>query len=401
MKKTLIFSLLIAVIIASPMAATAGMKMKISEDTDIDLGFRVQSLFRATDNDGGNTGDSVEDFLVRRARFRLGGNVTQWVSFFLQTEAASESGTGLDMRLIDAFATLNLHPLAKIYLGENMAPAGRQITTSSGGLMAMDRPNINSYNLTWGLNGRIQFNTATFPDGNVGLNGQTNVRDEGATLFGKHSFTDEVHVKYYVGVYDGIQEAGSDKERYTGRIQFNFFDPEPGYYNLSTYLGKKKTIGIGASYDTQDNIAEDAIMGKIDYRWWSVDAFADWPLGPGSITLEGGYINLDLDDATQMDDGGAAPRDARQTQGDGWYTQAGYLIKDWNLQPWFAYGNWDTDAADDRGSFSYGQVGLTYFFKGHNANIKAGYEFFNAEEDIGTSDQDDIGTFLIGFYVTF
>jgi hypothetical protein len=51
------------------------MKMKISEDTDI--GFRVQPLFRANDNDGGNTSDSVEDFLLRRGRFRLGENVTK------------------------------------------------------------------------------------------------------------------------------------------------------------------------------------------------------------------------------------------------------------------------------------------------------------------------------------
>lgn len=120
MKKTLIFSLLVAAIIAFPMAAQAGVKMKISEDTDIDLGFRAQTLLRATDNDGGNTGDKVEDFLVRRAGFRLGGNVTKWVSFFPQTDAANESGTGLDMRLIDekncAYPALsNNRPMKKIH----------------------------------------------------------------------------------------------------------------------------------------------------------------------------------------------------------------------------------------------------------------------------------------------
>lgn len=393
--------LLLTVFIALPPAATAGVKMKISDDTEIDLGFRVQTLFRATDNEDGDTGDNVQDFLVRRARFRLGGKVTKWMDFFLQTDAANENGTGLDMRLIDAFVTLNLHPLASIYLGENMAPASRQIVTSSGGLMAMDRPNITNYNLTWGLNGRIQFNTANFIDGNINLSGETNVRDLGATLFGAHSFTDSIHIKYYGGVYNGIQEAGDDSERYVGRVQVNFFDAEPGYYNLSTYLGKKKTIAVGASYDMQNNIAEDALKGSIDYKWWTVDIFADWPLGPGFVTLEGGYQNLDLDDATQLDDGGAAPVDAKQTQGDGWYSQAGYFINDWNLQPWLAYGSWDTDASDSEGSFSYWQVGLSYFFRGQNANIKAGYEFFNSDENIGTSDEDDIGTFLLGFYVTF
>ena len=106
MKKTMILSFLIIGLLVLPLSSWAGVKMKISEDTEIDLGFRVQTQFLATDNDGGDTGDDVEDFRVRRARIRLGGKVTKWTNFFLQTEAASESGTGLDMRLIDAFVTL-------------------------------------------------------------------------------------------------------------------------------------------------------------------------------------------------------------------------------------------------------------------------------------------------------
>lgn len=397
MKKTMMLCIVMMMLLALPLTTWAGVKMKISEDTNIDLGFRVQTLFRATDNEGGTTGDSADDFIVRRARFRLGGNVTKWVSFFLQTEAVGEGGTGLDMRLIDAYVTLNLHPLAKIYFGENMTPAGRQILTSSAGLMAIGRPNINSYNLTWGLNGRSMFNTANLPDGNLPLSGEVNVRDLGATLFGSHSFTDTVHIKYYGGIYNGIQDAGEDNKRFTGRVQLNFFDPEPGYYNLSTYL-KKKTIGIGVSYDTQDDIAEDAIKGNINYRWWSADAFASLPLGLGIITAEVGYNDLNLDDATQLIDG-TDISNAKETQGNGWYMQVGYLIESWNLQPWAAYASWDAD--DDRGSFYDWQAGLTYFFKGHNANIKAGYEHLKSDENMGSSDEDTINTFLLGLYVTF
>ena len=257
---------------------------------------------------------------------------------------------------------------------------------------------FNSYNLTWGLNGRTQFNTANFSNGNLPMAGEVNVRDQGATQFGSHSFTDMVHIKYYGGVYNGIQDADEDKERFTGRVQLNFFDPEPGYYNLSTYLGKKKTIGVGVSYDTQDDIAEDAVKGNVDYKWWSADAFLDLPLGPGFITAEVGYHDLDLDDATQLIDGGTI-RNAKETQGNGWYAQAGYLIKNWNLQPWVAYANWNAD--NDRGSFYDWQGGLTYFFRGHNANIKAGYEYLKSDENIGSSNEDTINTFLLGFYVTF
>jgi hypothetical protein len=114
--------------------------------------------------------------------------------------------------------------------------------------------------------------------------------------------------------------------------------------------------------------------------------------------MEAGYNNLDLDGATQLDDGGTI-RNAKETEGKGWYAQAGYLIKNWNLQPWATYAKWD--ASDDTGSFYDMQFGLSYFFKGHNANIKAGYEYLKADENIGASDEDTIKSFLIGFYVTF
>ncbi|MFZ1201520.1 MAG: hypothetical protein WAO07_15230, partial [Desulfobacterales bacterium] len=71
MMKKAYFTIVLMAVLASLSSPTwAGVKLKISEDTDIDLGFRLQTLFRATDNKDGTTGDSAEDFLVRRARIR-------------------------------------------------------------------------------------------------------------------------------------------------------------------------------------------------------------------------------------------------------------------------------------------------------------------------------------------
>lgn len=401
MKKKMIFLILISLALAIP-NSWAGMKLKISDDTDINLGFRLQSQFLSTDNKDGTTGDTFNDFNIRRARLRLGGNVTKWMSFFIQTDKGSGSGgSGFDMRLIDTFVTLNLHPMAKIYLGQHMAPAGRQITTTSGGLMAIDRPNITNYNLTWGLNGRMSFNTANFPDGNLALANDTSVRDEGVTLFGSKSMTDTFHFKYYLGAYDGIQDTGNDNKRFIGRVQVNFLDPEPGYYNTSTYLGKKKTLGFGISYDGQDGITTDAATGEVDYRWFEIDAFAEYPIGnAGSLTFETAFMDLDLDDSTQFNDSGTSV-DVRKTQGQGWYAQTGYFLKDWNLQPWIAYEQWESDAVDSDGSFDAWRVGISYFFKGHNANIKLGYESLESDTNIGSSTEDTVNTFLIGFYITY
>lgn len=403
MKRALFIGLLVAVFVAVPMATWAGVKMKVDDETSIDLGFRVQTQFISTNDNSGGDGESEDYFNVRRARFRLGGSITEYVKFFLQTDIGNkDAGAGADVRLIDAFINLHYKNVAQLIMGENMAPASRQITTSSGGLMAIDRPNITNYNLTWGLNGKVGFNTGpNFSQGDLPIGNDVAVRDLGATFFSSHSFSDTLHGRFYAGVYDGIDNT-KDALRFTARAAVNFFDPEPGYYNLSTYLGKKKTVSIGVSYDQQDDFAEDASKGFIDYKWFSVEGFVDYPLGPGALTAEAGYQNLDLDNARQIitDTAPLTTQDGKETQGDGFYGQIGYYLTDYKVQPWFGIDYWSSDASSDIGSFTSYRFGATYFFKGHNANVKVGYEYFEAEESV-PDEEDKIHTFVIGFYVTY
>jgi len=72
------------------------------------------------------------------------------------------------------------------------------------------------------------------------------VRDLGVTLFGNQSFGEDAHLKYYLGAYDGAQAANEDNLRFTARAQLNLLGKEAAYYNDGTYLGEKRTIGIGA-----------------------------------------------------------------------------------------------------------------------------------------------------------
>jgi hypothetical protein len=186
-------------------------------------------------------------------------------------------------------------------------------------------------------------------------------------------------------------------------VQLNFFESEPSYYNLSTYLGAKKTVAIGASIDHQQRIARDAITDdNINYIYYSIDAFADIPVGPGSTTFEAGYSNLDLEDSTALRDSASGlPKNAKETEGDGFYVQSGYYLENLNLQPWALFERWDSDASDDVGSWSAWRVGVSYFIKGHNANIKVGFEQFRADEKIGGTADKNIESFLIGFYVSY
>jgi hypothetical protein len=399
-KGALFIGLLLGVFLALPTPSWSGVKLKIDEDSSIELGFRMQTQFISSTNANADSSeDHEEKFTIRRASIRLGGNVTKWVKFFLQIGNNDEPGTdnkASDVDVIDAYINLHLHDLAQIMMGGLMAPSSRQHLTSSAALMPIDHPGITGYNLTWGLNGGAVFNTAAFEDGDLDLEGDVNLRDLGATLFGSFSLNDMVHAKYYVGAYNG--------ERVAARVQINFLDPEPTYYNLSTYLGQKKTIGIGASVDHQQRIAHDLIDDdNVNYIFYSFDAFADLPVGPGSATIEAGYSNLDLDNSTALRDStSGAPKNAKETQGQGFYVQSGYFINNLNLQPWALYESWYSDASDDLGSWSAWRVGLTYFIKKHNANIKAGFEQFRSDQHIGRiSDDKNIESFLIGFYVSY
>ena len=86
---------------------------------------------------------------------------------------------------------------------------------------------------------------------------------------------------------------------------------------------------------------------------------------------------------------------AKETQGNGFYGQLGYYINKW--QPWVMYETWDSDGASDAGDWDAFRVGLNYYLKGHNANIKMGYETVNNDKQ----GEKDIDTFVVGLYITY
>lgn len=392
-----------ALALLSSQSAYAGAKIMISDDSNFDLGFRLQALY--LNNDSDLTTNSNE-FKLRRARFRLKGNVTKYATGFLQTEFADDdlNSAGGDMRLIDGWVMVKLDELLNVIGGQQMAAVTRQGMTSSGALLAIDRPGINNYVLSWGGRGRAAFNTTTLGGTQNGLGGDVMVRDLGVSFFGSSSLNEFTHFKYYLGISEGqdVATRSTDSERYSGRVQVNLFEAESGLFHSSTYLGKKKTVSLGAGYDTQSDVAVDSVtMEKIDYSFFTVDAFAEYPVGPGSLTAEMAYNDLDLDDAknplgaekTGLPFAGAVA--ATQSQGNGFYGQLGYYINKW--QPWVMYEQWSSDGVGDAGDWQSYRAGLSYFLKGQNANIKAGYEKIMND----TPGQQDIDTFVVGFYLTY
>ena len=63
--------------------------------------------------------------------------------------------------------------------------------------------------------------------------------------------------------------------RAAGRVQVNLMDPETGFFYAGTYLGTKKILSIGASFDFQD--AQD----QTAYKYFAGDVFVDHAVRPG------------------------------------------------------------------------------------------------------------------------
>ncbi len=392
--------------LAFPLTAHAMSKVKIDEDTNIELGLRVQAQLFSTEADVDPSDPGFEtqnSFLIRRARVRVRANYKTWLTGYVQTDYEEQGGTSSDLRIIDAYVLVKPHPLAWIYFGQNMVPAQRSNVTSSGAFMAIDRPGITYKTLSWGARSKYAFNNTSFADGTSKLAGlaRAPVRDLGATLFGNQSFSKDLHLKYYLGAYDGVQGGAQDNFRLTGRVQLNLFGKEGGYYNDGTYLGEKRTVGIGASYDTQKAVAIDqATTRKVTYKLYSLDGFTEMPLPVGSLTGEIAYTNLDLGGGGALATSaapGTALGNAAQSQGDGFYGQVGYYVS--QVQPWVGYEQWNSDASDDRGSYKAYRAGLNYYLKGTDVKLVAGWERFEPKVALAGGAQKTVQSFILGFYL--
>jgi hypothetical protein len=296
--------LLLLSVTLHPVTAAAGVTLKLGDESEAELGLLVQGLARFTDfrNPDSNHAGSDEDLILRRADIYLGGYYTEYLKFFLQVEGVANckgcvagSDDSNKVRLTDATVTAHYKQVAQFIVGVQKPPANRDLLTTDATLMAIDRPGITGYNLTWGQRGRVEFNTATLANTNSGLSPTVADRDLGGTFFGTYSLSDIVHVKYYAGLYKGIQKNAKNEDwpRYTIRGQLNLFDPEPDYDNHGTYLGTKKTVALGLSRDYQwDVTSELGSKGAGSYVFNNIDLFVEYPVGPGSATFDSGYEHM-------------------------------------------------------------------------------------------------------------
>jgi hypothetical protein len=194
-------------------------------------------------------------------------------------------------------------------------------------------------------------------------------RDDGVVVWGDLLGG---HLGYSVGAFEGhtpgigsltqsqARTAGikaSDDLMYAGRLQYDFWDAETGYYGTGNYLGAKDILAVGVAARTQKNgVLTPKAVG--DYTSWSVDFLLEKRLaeGAGAVSLEAAWYDYDTDNVIKAE------------QGRAWLVGAGYIVN--RLQPFVRYQKFAADSGIDT---RQADVGLNYVISGYNAQVAALY----------------------------
>ncbi len=245
------------------------------------------------------------------------------------------------VRLLDAVIKLEPHDLANFWFGRFLPPT--------------DRANLSGpyYQNAW--NYPVQSNL--YPAIYAG-------RHDGAAYWGQVMGG---RFKWQLGMFD---ITGGDNPLFAGRLVVNLLDPEPGYYNSSTYYGTKDVLAIGVVGQYQEG--GDTVAGTgLDGAAMSADILFEKELsGAGTLSVEAAYYDFEDTD-----------------QGMSVWGLLGYLLPG-RLGPGALQGvarlqTMMPESGDDHLTLD---LAANYILDGHNARFTLNYQRFLRHDDI-PSDQ--------------
>lgn len=353
LKKSLsILSLAIATTLPA-MHANAGATISFGEDKSISVGFGFITSYSSVEDAAANGDDRSNDFALNSARLYVSGSLNKYIKGMINTE---RSGGGLgNWEVIDANVQLQMTPEIAIWAGRFLSPS--------------DRANMAGPYYSSGGGGGYWANISS----RYGWNGGVIGRDEGVAIVTSF-LEDKLAISF--GAFEGdnifrfsgvgaLSETAGDDDKlmYAGRVQVDFWDPEPGYYGTGNYFGAKDILAIGiAGRQKSDGAVSATAVG--DYSSYSVDFLMEKKnVGPGTLSLEAAYYDYDTDEVFLSE------------EGDAFYVGAGYLFNQpvgWGkFMPFVRYQEFD---ADNDVKTDRIDVGVNYVIEPYNALISAEYQ---------------------------
>jgi hypothetical protein len=186
----------------------------------VTVGAGIQTSFTHLGPDNGSSSDT---FSLDHARVYISGPVTDSISLMFNTDYSSADNK---LEILDAAAQFHFSDKVNIWAGRFLEPS--------------DRANLAGpfYSNLWGK----------YTDGiQDGYPFVYQGRDNGVMYWG--DWTKKLKVSF--GAFDGKSATGDPKVLVAGRVQFDFWDHEDGYYLNETYYGDKNLLSIGGATNEQ------------------------------------------------------------------------------------------------------------------------------------------------------
>ncbi|WP_437308720.1 hypothetical protein [Sorangium sp. So ce388] len=181
--------------------------------------------------------------------------------------------------LRDVIAKFKLHDLLNVWLGRMIVPSDRSAFSGPWSMGPWNYPGF--------------FEPYAPP---IGPRQGPFGRNDGVTAWGKVAGG---LFKYYVGAFN--LHDSSVSPLYTARLNVSLLDPEPAYYQKSTYLGEKSILALGVAGEVQKEGSVESlpppaagappgIPRKDTYGEVNADLLFEKNLGTaGTLTLEGAF----------------------------------------------------------------------------------------------------------------
>jgi hypothetical protein len=351
---------------AAPLLAALPLAPALADSSitlpPISIGAGLRTSFTSTNSDDPNTQDA-NDFNLDSIRLYMTGSVFSNLKLTFNTEYTGSPPAGDNkIQVMDAIARFEYAPEFNIWAGRFLPPS--------------DRSNLYGpyYANNW----------AVYSDGvQDGYPMVAVGRDNGLAYWG-----DFGNLKVSVGGFDTSGTEGKSDVVGAARIQYDFWDAEPGYFLNGTYYGEKDILAVGAAGQTTSN-----------HTAYSADVLMEKKVGDGGMFgIESEYTFYN----------GLGGYDGNYMKSKGWYALADYLfgpkigIGQFQLLGKYAYARYENGSATDTtvtppvtvmlGDYSQKttEVDINYVIKSFNARVSLFYKGTDYS-DSGPYDNSQIG----------
>lgn len=301
-----------------------------------------------------------QNLFLRRVRLIMGGNIGKQFSFFLDTDNPNLGKSVNNVKTIssgfilqDAFVEYKPTDTVHLQAGLIVIPLCRNCIQSGTNLLALDY-------------GPFGFMAASAMQ-------TVSNRDTG---FQVKAYALDKRLELRAAAFQGLREPGSRNAfRFAGRAQYSVWDPDVvQMFYVGTNFGARRTFTLGAGIDTQD-----------DYRALAGDLYIDRRAGPGVVTFQVDAIKWD---------GGTFLRTLPEQMT--LLVEGGYHLSRARVTPYVQVAAQRfSDQAFEASDQTRTQVGVGYFFRGHNANVKGAYTRTSLR------DRDGLNGFVVQLQVYF